>query len=217
MSKNPSVRFVKALVALAEYYGRDLSEGVIQLYWQGLSQYSIDDIEAAIGRHLQNPDTGQWMPKIADVVRMIEGTTQSSAAMAWAKVMRAVGSVGMYQSLAFDDALIHLVIDDLGGWHGICQISEAELPFLQKRFETNYRAYKLRGADVPPHPRYLVGISETLNSAKGYRSDPPRLVGDPFKAQAVLAGGSDAPRLPVHVAHSAPLVERLRLIGRESA
>jgi len=211
------IRFAKALSALAEYYGKELSDGVIALYWQGLSQYPIDDIEAAIGRHLQNPDTGQWMPKIADIVRMIDGTTQSAAAMAWAKVMRAVGSVGMYQSLAFDDALIHLVIDDLGGWHGICQISEAELPFLQKRFETNYRAYRMRGADVPPHPRYLVGISETLNSANGYRSDPPQLVGDLAKAQAVLSGGSNAPRLPVHVAHSSPLVERLRLIGRESA
>jgi hypothetical protein len=211
------IRFAKALSALAEYYGKELSDGVIALYWQGLSQYGIADLEAAIGRHLQNPDTGQWMPKIADIVRMIDGTTQGAAAMAWAKTMRAVGSVGQYQSLAFDDALIHLVIDDLGGWPGICQVEEAELPFLQKRFETIYRAYKMRGSDVPPHRRYLVGVSEIQNGAKGYQPDPPRLVGDLAKAQAVLSGGSNAPRLPVHVAHSTPLVERLRLIGRESA
>lgn len=211
------IRFAKALSALAEYYGKELSDGVIALYWQGLSQYPIDDIEAAIGRHLQNPDTGQWMPKIADIVRMIDGTTQGAAAMAWAKVMRAVGSVGQYQSLAFDDAIIHLVIDDLGGWPGICQGEEAEIPFLQKRFETSYRAYRMRGSDVPPHPRYLVGVSEMQNTAKGYEPEAPRLVGDLAKAQAVLSGGSNAPRLPVHVAHSSPLVERLRLIGRESA
>ena len=211
------LRFGKAIAALAEYYGKELSDGVVTLYWQGLSQYPIDDIEAAIGRHLQNPDTGQWMPKIADIVRMIDGTTLGAAAMAWAKVMRAVGSVGQYQSLAFDDALIHLVIDDLGGWPGICQISEAELPFLQKRFETNYRAYRMRGSDVPPHPRYLVGVSEMQNTTKGYEPEAPRLVGDLDRARAVLSGGSDAQRLPVHVAPLVSGVERLRLIGRESA
>jgi Domain of unknown function (DUF6475) len=211
------IRFAKALLALAEYYGRELSDGVIALYWQGLRQYSIADIEAAIGRHLQNPDSGQWMPKIADIVRMIDGTTQSAAAMAWAKIMRAVGSVGQYQSLAFDDALIHLVIDDLGGWPGVCQIDEAEIPFLQKRFETSYRAYRMRGTDVPAHLPYLVGVSEMQNATKGYQSEPPRLVGDLERARAVMAGGSDLPRLPVHAADAVLPVERLRLIGKASA
>lgn len=213
---NPATRFAKALSALAEYYGRELSEGVIALYWQGLQQYPIDDIESAIGRHLQNPDTGQWMPKIADIVRMIDGTTQSAAAMAWAKVMRAVGSVGQFQSLAFDDALIHLAIDDLGGWPKLCQTAEAELPFLQKRFETNYRAYRQRGSDLPPHPRYLPGVCEMQNAAEGFRSDPPRLVGDLERAQLVYRGGSDAPRLPVHIASVAPAHGALRLVGKDA-
>lgn len=217
MTRNDSMRFAKALVALAEYYGRELSEGVIDLYRQGLQQYDIGAIEAAIGRHLQNPDSGQWMPKIADIVRMIEGTTQDAAALAWAKVMRAVGSVGQYQSLAFDDALIHLAIDDLGGWPKLCQTTEDELPFLAKRFETTYRAYRRRGDDVPPHPRYLVGISEMSNVAAGQKSDPPRLVGDRDKAQAVLAGGSDAPRLAVHVASVLPAGKALRLISSDAA
>jgi len=65
-----------------------------------------------------------WMPKIADIVRMIDGSTQSAAATAWAKVMRAVGSVGQYQSLAFDDPVIHLAIDETGGWISLCRIEE---------------------------------------------------------------------------------------------
>lgn len=210
---NPEIRFAKAFLALAEYYGRELSEGVIALYWQGLQQYPINDIEAAIGRHLQNPDSGQWMPKIADIVRMIDGTTQSAAAMAWAKIMRAVGCVGQYQSIAFDDAVIHLVLDDMGGWPKLCQTSEEELPFVQKRFETSYRAYRQRGNDMPAYPRYLAGVSETANSAQGYRSDPPRLVGDLAKARQVFSGGSDVARLPVHVA-SEPM---LKLIPRSAA
>lgn len=213
MSKN---RFARAISALAEYYGKELSEGVISLYWQGLQQFSIDEIETAIGRHLQNPDTGQWMPKIADIVRMLEGTTGQAATLAWAKVLRAAGSVGQYQSVGFDDPVIHLVIDDLGGWPGICQTPEAELPFVQKRFESSYRAYRQRGSDLPTHPRYLPGVSEIQNTGLGYRSQPPRLVGDLARARAVMQGGSDAPRLPVHAADAVE-IGVARLLVRDAA
>lgn len=214
---NQKFRFAKALSSLAEYYSKELSDGVISLYWQGLQQFSIEEIETAIGRHLQNPDSGQWMPKIADIVRMLEGTTQSAAAIAWAKIRRAIGSVGQYQSIAFDDPVIHLAIDDLGGWPGICQSTEEELPFLQSRFEKNYRAYKTRGHDIPPHPRYLPGVAEIQNAPSGYKSDPPRLVGDLEKAKAVYFGGSDAPRLPVHVGAVLPSSVNLRLASKDSA
>lgn len=211
------LRFGKALMALAEYYGKELSDGVIQLYWQGLQQYSIDDIESAIGRHLQNPDNGQWMPKIADVVRMIEGTTQSSAAISWAKVMRAVGSVGQYQSIVFDDPVIHLAIGDIGGWPSVCQCEVEELPFLQNRFYKAYRAYKSRGGDIPQYPRHLCGLSEIQNSALGFKADPPMIVGDKEKAKLVYFGGSDAPRLPVHIASAADFAAPVRLVGNKAA
>lgn len=212
-------RFAKAMSALAEYYGKELSEGVISLYWQGLEGYDIADIEAAIGRHLQNPDSGQWMPKIADIVRMIEGSTQTSAAIAWAKVMRAVGRVGQYRSVAFDDPVIHLALDDLGGWPAMCQISEDELPFLQNRFERIYRGYKVRGSDLPPYLPWLAGISERQNLAKGYQVEPPRLVGDLTRAKAVVSAGTqDGQRFPVHAGDCLPGFEdRLRLVGREAA
>lgn len=216
---NPAhfVRFAKAVSVLAEYYSRELSEAVIGLYWQGLQQYPIDDIEAAIGRHLQNPDSGQYMPKIADIVRMIDGTTQSASAIAWGKVQRAIGSVGTYSSICFDDPCIHLALGDIGGWIEVGKCSLDELPFMQARFDKAYRAYRTRANDLPPYPRHLPGICETSNAAAGYRVDPPLLVGDKARARAVLAGGSDAPRLPVHVGSAALNGVELRLIKKEVA
>ena len=214
---NPKIRFAKALTALSEYYGRDLSGGVLDLYWQGLSQYAIDDVEAAIGRHIQNPDCGQFMPKIADIVRMIDGTTQSASAIAWGKVQRAIGSVGTYSSICFDDPCIHLALSDIGGWIEAGKCSLDELPFLQNRFDKAYRAYRSRGSDLPPYPRHLPGICETTNAAAGYRAEPPTLVGDLTKAKAVLAGGTDKPRLAVHVAEAGPYLPHLKLIGANAA
>lgn len=209
-----SLRFAKAFSALAEYYGKDLSDGVIALYWQGLDRYNIEDIEAAIGRHIQNPDSGQWMPKIADIVRMIEGTTQSASAIAWGKVMRAIGSVGTYNSVCFDDPCIHLAISDLGGWVEMGKCSSEELPFLQNRFDKAYRAYKARGQDLPPHQKYLPGICETTNAAAGHKVDPPLFAGSREGARKVYLGGSNAPRLPVHIADMASLVKPIPIADK---
>ncbi len=47
---------------------------------------------------------------------MLGGSTQDAALAAWSKVDRAVREVGPYQSVAFDDALIHRVLFEMGGW-----------------------------------------------------------------------------------------------------
>lgn len=197
MIREDFIRFGEALAGLADYYGKPLSDGVINLYWQGLQAFEIDQVERAIWQHLQNPDNGQWMPRIADLVRALEGSSQDAAALAWGNVMQAVSRVGMHQSIAFDDPIIHLVIDDLGGWPGLCQTPEREQPFMAKRFEAAYRAYRQRGAALPPHPRHLAGVSEIANAGRGYTSDPPRLVGDPEAARRVMLAGTNAPRLQV--------------------
>lgn len=217
MNQNDRKRFFQAMTALADYYGKPLSEGSMGLYWQGLQGYEIAQVERSIGIHVQNPDSGQWMPKIADIVRMIEGTTLDAAAMAWAKVMRAVGSVGQYDSIAFDDPIIHLVIGDLGSWPGLCQTTEEELPFLAKRFENNYRAYKRRSDDIPDHPRYLVGTSEMQNAGTGFKSDPPLLVGDAEKAKRVMLGGTDKARVQISGVGDRAAAEVLRLVRKDDA
>jgi len=84
------------------------------------------------------------MPKVADVIKMLQGSTQDSALTAWAKVDKAVRSIGTQMSVAFDDPLIHKVIQDMGGWLGLGQRQEAEWPFVAKEFETRYRGFKAR-------------------------------------------------------------------------
>jgi len=77
-------------------------------------------------RHLMNPDTGQFLPKPADIVRMLGGRTLDRALMAWAKVDKAVRQIGTYESVVFDDALIHRVLHEMGGWVGMGQKTENE-------------------------------------------------------------------------------------------
>lgn len=192
MKQNEFDEFCEILDHVSEQYGKTLSEGVKILYWQGLEEYDLQAVKQALGRHLKNPDNGMFMPKIADVVRMMQGTTQDSALIAWAKVEKAVRQIGTGSSVVFDDAIIHTVIQDMGGWLSFGSKSEDELPFVAKDFENRYRGYKLRN-EKTEYPKVLIGLYEAQNSTQGFKSDPPILVGNVEKAKQVMLGGTNKP------------------------
>jgi hypothetical protein len=194
MIENEKKRFFTTLIGVADYYGKELSKGVLVVYWEGLREYDLEAVEKALWAHAKNPDTGQWMPKVADVAKMLEGRTSDQAAVAWSKVDRAVRQVGSYADVVFDDALIHRVLHDMGGWLQIVSKSEADWPFIAKEFENRYRGYRMRG-ETPPYPPVLIGMANAQNGKQGYALQAPVLVGDPVAAQRVLAGGNDAPLL----------------------
>lgn len=186
--------FCEILDLVADQYHKTLSEGSKALYWQGLVDFDFEAIKQATYRHLRNPDSGQFMPKIADFVKMIQGTTQDSALMAWAKVDQAVRKIGSYTDVVFDDPLIHRVIQDMGGWIGLGSKNDDEWPFIAKEFENRYRGFKSRG-EIPEYPERLVGITNAHNNQKGFLLDPPILIGNELKARQVMAGGSDKPAI----------------------
>lgn len=210
--------FSDMLQAVAEYCGKPLSPGVVAIYWQGLKDLDLSAVRHALNAHVQNPDTGQFMPKIADVRRMLGGTTQDSALRAWAKIDKAARQIGPYASVAFDDALIHRVLHDMGGWIGLGAKSEDEWPFVAKEFENRYRGYAMRN-ERPAYPPVLVGVAEADNVRRGLPSDPPRLIGDAAKAEAVMQGGTDSPLIGFATASAKSLeaAKPLRVIDARSA
>lgn len=197
MNASEKKRFLTTLTGVADYYGKELSDGVIALYWQGLQQYDIGAVDKAFWDHTQNPDNGQFMPKIADITRAMQGRTQDQAALAWAKVDAAVRRIGTYQDVAFDDPVIHRVIVEMGGWIWLGNQKENEWPFIAKRFESIYRGYKVRG-EFPEHPPVLVGIANAHNQKEGFSSTPPMLIGNESQAKRVMLTGSTKPLIPMH-------------------
>ncbi len=142
-------------------------------------------------------DTGQFMPKIADIIRMLQGSSQDSALTAWSKVDKAVRQIGPYRSVVFDDALIHVVLHEMGGWSGLSRKTDDEWPFVAREFENRYRGFKSRG-DIPAYPPKLLGISDSHNAQSEKTMgfiQPPMLIGDAAKAEQVMRGGTDRPLL----------------------
>ena len=188
--------FAALLSGVCEYYGRAISPELMAIYWEGLSLYSFEEVRAAFSRHVQNPDTGQFLPKIADVVKALAGTTSDAAMVAWTKVDRAVQHVGTYETVVFDDALIHRVVADMGGWGLLGQKKIDEWPFVAKEFQTRYRGYLTR-RDAFDYPRKLIGIFDRDNRQRGFDDQPVKLIGNPKLAGMVFERGSERAAIEV--------------------
>ncbi len=136
MIVSDSEAFHEGLVGVMGFYGKDLSRFALDVWWNALKPYDLPAIIEAFNAWLRNPDAGQFAPKPADIIRMLDGRTEDRALMAWAKVDKGVRSVGTHRSVVFGDAVIHRVLHDMGGWMALGQKSEDEWPFVAKEFAT---------------------------------------------------------------------------------
>jgi len=69
--------FSETMSRVGAYYDRKLTAEVIGVYWTGLRDMALDDVRGALNRHVQDPQAGQFMPKIADIRRQIEAVRPS--------------------------------------------------------------------------------------------------------------------------------------------
>lgn len=198
------------------FYRQDFSKFLGGVWIAAMEAYTFDEVKQAIERHTMNPDSGQFMPKPADVVKMLGGTSIDVAMQAWSRVERAIRSIGQYQSVAFDDPLVHRVAYDMGGWVKLCTAAQTEkdFEFVGKEFQTRYRSFTMRG-ERPEFPGWLVGFAEAQNAQQGISQRlNVRAIGDVRKCWAVLSTGTlGRPEKEPELALLAPRADVLRLHG----
>jgi len=174
MQQHEFRRFSAALTACAELYGRAVSEGAMSLWWESLKRFEIEQVERAFRVCIESPEAGQYMPKPADLIRAMEGTSSDRSLLAWGEVFEAMSSVGAYRSVQFSDPAIHAAVSDMGGWVKLCRTETDELPFVQKRFCDAHKVYTQRGAEHAP--AVLIGESDQQNAGIVSRIPAPEPV-----------------------------------------
>lgn len=194
MQANEFNNFRVLLTNVFAFYNQDITDFALDVWYEALKQYDFAAIKSALNRHCVNPDNGQFLPKPADVVKLLQGSTNDSALVAWAKVDKAVKQVGGYASVIFDDAIIHAVIDDMGGWIKLCSHKNDEWAFVAKEFENRYRGFKTT-QNITSYSKVLIGRAEAENNNHGFKSEPPVLIGDSQKAIQVLQNGTTKSKL----------------------
>ncbi|MES2141697.1 MAG: DUF6475 domain-containing protein [Pseudomonadota bacterium] len=192
MLENDKKSFLQCLTLLAESFNRKVSSLLLETYWQGLKAYPFEQVKQAMLSTLQNPDRKWGMPNPGDLIASIQGDSRSHALKAWSQVVTAIRMIGRYDSVVFDNPLIHCVIRDMGGWIYLCQQPEKELPFLRYEFEKRYHDYQ--GKPLLNYPRSLKGSLEHDNQVQGFsnQSDPV-LIGNTERALTVYNNGVKQP------------------------
>lgn len=180
-------KFSQILKWVFAYYEKELTDLTFEMYWNGLRDYSIDEVQAAFNAHLQHPEEGKWWPKVSDIIKNCKGGTQDNALRAWNEVDTAIRKVGGYQDVVFHDPLIHQIIHKMGGWIAMCEIpDEKSLTFKANEFKNAYRALYATPQQLQP-PVELTGIINAQNAnLKNAQKQPPVLIGDPVKAREVM-------------------------------
>ena len=173
-----------------EYYKQDTSEFALQIWWEAMKGFELEQVSKALTAHAVDPDRGQFPPKVADIVRVLQGTATEKAALAWGKVYEAMQLVGAYQDICFDDKAIHAAIRDLGGWAKVCRTSTEEMGYLQHKFCEAHRAYSARGEYE--YPRALIGdrSPDGEYTKRGLPIPAPRPFGNVEKARLVYKEAS---------------------------
>lgn len=183
MQEQDKVRFQTVLTGLAEVFNTELNPLKLKMYFQALSDLSIEQIEGVAGGLI---NTATFFPKPVDFRNALAGDVDTKAVMAWEKIMRAKSSVGSYGSVQFDDPVIHSVISMMGGWVAVCRMEEFDSEKWQRiEFEKSYKALSKTSMK---HPEFLLGANDIDNKAKGYadRINPPMLIGAPSVDQKVI-------------------------------
>lgn len=197
MNTTEKQKFAELVTAALAYYNKDASPFVIQVWWTALESFELEQVSKALTSHLIDAEKGLYAPKIADMARVLQGTTTDRATLAWGKAFGALSSVGAYSDVVFDDPAIHAAIVDCGGWVKMCRSDLDELSYLQHRFCASHKAYSGRGQFE--YQRMLVGDhgSESDFAKRGLKPPRPAIIGDVEKARAVYRGGQIGGKTPL--------------------
>lgn len=187
MQEHDAIDFGKLLVELGELHSKCISFELTSLYWKAFKGFDWVDVKAAFEAHARNPDCGQFFPKPADIVRFIEGNGETRALKAWTIVEKTMRQVGIYQSVVFDDCLIHAVIEEMGGWVKLCSMTLEDLPYQTREFQKRYMAFVIK--KPLRYPGTLYGLSALENTKNNYDVELPLLIGNTRIAEQVMLNG----------------------------
>ncbi len=189
MTQNDYFEFVEIWSQVAEVYNKQPSDGALNLIFNALQRFDLEQIKQGLTAHINDPKHGDFAPKPADIVRHIEGDGDSRALAAWSKVEQAIRTVGPYESVVFDDPRTMAAVDDMGGWIKLCEVTEKELQFKGNEFVKRFMGYLSR----PPEqfPAKLLGMTEAANSGEHQEFvQEPRLIGKPKLCLQVMRKGT---------------------------
>uniref|UniRef100_A0A6M3J9G8 DUF6475 domain-containing protein n=2 Tax=viral metagenome TaxID=1070528 RepID=A0A6M3J9G8_9ZZZZ len=151
------IKFSEGMSLLCETYQREPSKLLMQAYYMALKDLSDSEFETAIGKVLQDRKFNK-MPMPGEIREYAIGNAEDKAILAYDAFTKGKAQTGAYESVVFEDKLIHAVVQSMGGWYEVCMITEDEWKFKRREFIDLYRAIsRSPGREIPER---LIGLGE---------------------------------------------------------
>lgn len=157
--------FLKGMSALCAVFDREPTDVLLGAYYSVLKGLTAEEFEIAVGNILTTCKFHK-LPLPAEIIEAARGSNADRAVLALDKVEKAIREVGGYRTVMFDDPVIHAVIESMGGWVSICEMTSQEWKFARKDFLRLYEAFSRTNFDTHP-PQQLPGRHDTENNARG--------------------------------------------------
>lgn len=161
---NKELEFYKLIGGLAIIYGKELSKEAIQVYFNALSDMSIEDFRRSTSLWLNSP-TGAFFPTPGQLKATLSPSDDQLAREAVSRIIKALSSFGgadnREKAKNFIGELGWSVVSREGGWEEVCKIDYANLRIAQAQWR-EYAASVLTQSrlgvlDKPP------GLSQVKN------------------------------------------------------
>lgn len=183
-AKENLIKFTELMAILTKYFKEDMGESIAELYYQRLKDYSIDQVEKAIGRAIYEL---KFMPKIVELVEFIgsgPAKLEDIATIQADLVIRAIRRIGGYRSVNFQDPVTKAVIERcFGGWIQMCEeLMEVDEKWFRKDFAKYYQSYSRQNIRIK---HSLPGRHEVFNQIRGYLEHIP----EPIQVETALIEG----------------------------
>ncbi len=174
-------RLANALIAIYDMHNKALSDMVVNIWWHVAQQHGVNETCKALFDFLMS-DRGKYLPKPADVIEFLGGSTEDKALIGWSKLTNTLRKYGTHRSICFDDPIITQVVKDMDGWIRLGQATDKDLTFKQADFIRRYKSYANSPA-IAPKGGYLVGRSEDIDIRQGFKPEPPVMIGNTEQAK----------------------------------
>jgi hypothetical protein len=133
MRKDDRQKFAEIVVGFAELKGKQLSAPAIELFWNAMQSWSIEEFTAA-ANHLVA--TCEFMPTPKDFFDLRKAS-RPTAGEAWARVLEHCRR-GDYRRGEGISPAIDKAARALGGYRAIAMLPVEQLQFLERRFASHY-------------------------------------------------------------------------------
>ncbi len=159
--------FAVLFYGTGELYDKPVTKNLLQLYFNALKNYSIEDVTAGVSKHALDPKHGTFFPKPADIVRHLQTgqlSVEEKAELSWAQLEREIRVTGAWGKLELDDKQGLAALKSFCSWKDLCAMNVDRMTWAKKEFISMYSTYENTPIDMLPSS--LPGLVELVEHKK---------------------------------------------------